>query len=35
VPAFGLIVLTLVFGGALAWSASELTEQLQRRATHP
>ena len=31
VPAVGLIMLTLVFGGALAWSAAELTEQLQRR----
>jgi hypothetical protein len=31
VPAAGLIVLTLVLGGTLAWSAAELTEQLQRR----
>jgi hypothetical protein len=31
VPAAGLIVLTLVFGGALAWSAAELTGALQPR----
>ncbi len=31
VPAAGLIVLTLVFGGALSWSAAELTEQLLPR----
>ncbi len=35
VPASGLIVLTLVFGGILAWSAAELTRQLRGRESQP